>query len=461
MKRARRGQVLLYFLGIIVAVALLAVMNAESFLAVRAKFRMMNAADSAALAAARCQGELINRIGELNLAHIKAAAEGDDAEAQRIILEQRRLALLGPIGAIAGSSDAARRNHAPDIPAAASLLADHAARVRNLYSSSASAADAAYPESYPGAWAQYSAALSAAAASGIAAAPDNIEFFDSTSGHVLLRKDFYQAIASEDWCWFYFNDLALLNSYSSYRDFAPLTPPAAADTVNSEIYSLHLVARNVALAEVFTQEEIAILMRRAGVKALPGNLFEPPFAKVSTWFFFDHAAWGDWLGGEAEYDAGDLGLVGGVRPLYNVRGAAAICRVIDRKKQTTAAAKPFGSIEALDSSGDACVTAAHYFVLPCMSDVRLVPTDSVGGRDLATGDCDWIIHIREHLPSYLERGAAVAAGNIMCWYCRQLVRWERRSFHSIGTLWLKHHSAECIRPLPGRPYSTGGTPHGH
>ena len=68
--KARRGQIAILLAAALLAVIVLAVMNVSVFLAVRSKNRAMNAGDAAALAVAKYQGELINRIGRLNIEHL-------------------------------------------------------------------------------------------------------------------------------------------------------------------------------------------------------------------------------------------------------------------------------------------------------------------------------------------------------------------------------------------------------
>ena len=476
----RGGQVAVFLLAALVAIIALALMNVDIFLAVRSKNRLMNAGDAAALAAARVQGRLVNEIGRLNLAHVKALYEDNLRECAEIELAQRRLALLGPLDAVDESCEAAERNGARAQDGSADLLSRHAAHVRTVYAGGSGGFDDPYPESYPGAWAEYAAVLAGLAAShpgGFSAAPDNIEFHDAASPHILLAKSFYSAIAAEDWCWFFFRGEGLLRDFDSHRDFAPLAvAPKPQSCVNCEVYSLHLEARRTALADVFTGEELTALLRRAGVKPAPGDggIFgNDGFARLAgteqTWFFFDESAWRRWFDNRRldETDPtglqpGDFPIVGSIRDEYNVRGCSAVCRVSADSSTWCAAAKPFGSAEPLaERDGDgAPVTALKGFVVPCMQDVRLVAVDAAGGSNLATGDAEWISHVRGHLADYLANGPhmALATG---CWYCRQLSVWERKSFHERGVAWLRKHSRECVRPVNGPYVGSGGTSHGH
>ena len=155
----RGGQVAVFLLAALVAIIALALMNVDIFLAVRSKNRLMNAGDAAALAAVRVQGRLVNEIGRLNLAHVKALYEDNLRECAEIELAQRRLALLGPLDAVDESCEAAERNGAKAQDGSEDLLSRHAAHVRTVYAGGSGGFDDPYPESYPGAWAEYAAAL--------------------------------------------------------------------------------------------------------------------------------------------------------------------------------------------------------------------------------------------------------------------------------------------------------------
>ena len=171
---------------------------------------------------------------------------------------------------------------------------------------------------------------------------------------------------------------------------------------------------------------------------------------------------------EVIHDRVDIQRIGPMtRKEYDVRGCAAVCRVVNGfqrlieddvagKVVWTAAAKPFGCVEGLDGE-IAPVTAFKNFVTPALTDVRLVPVDSVGGRDLSTADPVWSEHVRSHLPEYLVSGPGAGSG---CLYCHALREWERESLRSQARRWLEFNSGSCIRTSgPGGEW--GGTPHGH
>ena len=463
----RRGQVALYLLMVLVAVFLLTLLNVDSFIAVRGKNRVQNAGDAAALAAATRQGELLNEIGRLNLEHLRAAAEDDREQCDEIVETQRRLALLGPVDALRRANEAAKRNRMETHDEFAAILREHAAIVRTVYSGGGGAGDP-YPEPWPGAWLEYAGEIENVIAEGLATGPDNCEFYGAAGGHLLLTKDFYHAIAGVNWCWFHFNCEELLSSYSGYHDWSPLPERNRNALGNSEIFSLHVSARQLAISDVFSPEKIAALLGEEGNAATLAELERSTIItnETETWFFYD-PTWGRWFNGLSladEEDGWQFPIVGEVKPEYNVRGCAAICRCVkDYESIATdtstllnwaAAAKPFGTLEGED--GVATVTSESNFVLPGFEATRLVALDSVGGEDLSTADYGWVHHVRHHLEDYLKYGPKPSD----CFYCQQLVTWELRGFRQTGVTWLRHYADTCIRPTGGGS-AHGGTSHGH
>jgi len=472
--KAREGQVAVYLIMILVVVFVLALLNVDSFVAVRSKNRLQNAGDAAALAAARRQGSLLNEIGRLNVDHMLAAIDNDEGKCERIVAEQRRLALLGPVEALRFANEAALKNGMEVREEFSQILEEHVNDIRTVYAGGENAEGEPYPEPYPGAWTEYATAIRAVVGEGLATGPDNIEFYDAAGGHMLLNRMFYNAVAGKDWCWFRFNHCEnLLKDYRSYRDWGPLPTRRENPLDNSEIFSLHVVSKRCALTDVFDLESVKTLAGRfANREVTDEELLESYVVtnRDQAWFFFDDYAWRQWFDGLrlADDDDGyEFPLVGEVKPEYNVKGCAAVCRCVQDVEsmavETTsshtwsAAAKPFGTVDDIEGElGD--VTALNRFVVPCMTDVRLVSVDSVGGQNLGTADFGWVHHIRHHLPSYLARGPVNAQG---CYYCLQLQTWEREYFRQEGVRWLKDYGGTCVRPTGGGGTGHGGTSHGH
>jgi len=461
--KARRGQVALYLVAVLVGIACLVLMNVGLYLSVSAKNRTMNAGDAAALAVSRHQGELLNRIGTLNVDHLNAVVDGDRAKCQEIMDEQARLCFLGPLDGIQIGNEAARANGAEPSEDMLGLFKDHVNDIRLYYVGNPQT----YPEPWEGAWEEYAQRLEIALGSELYAGPDNVDFMDAMSGHFLLDKRFYEAVRGRCWCWFHFNAEGLLGNYSGFRDWAPL--PGTGEEirrqkcVNSEIYSLGLDARMGSALSLFGTNFICRLTGRE-----PGELLASPLLADETqvWYCYGQRDWRTWWeidpNGEWSFP-----VVGKVRDEYDVRGCAACCRVVkeipalfsedvERKTEWTGAAKPFGTV--MDERGKlADVTAQKRLVTDAFSDVRLVPLDTVGGRELSTADVEWMHHIRNHLPAYLQNGPDLTSS---CGYCRTLLDWERDALREQARDWLKGNSSSCVRPTSGGS-GHGGTPHGH
>jgi len=463
----RSGQVAIYLVMVLVVIIVLVMMNVGTFLAVSAKNRAMNAGDAAALAVARHQGDLLRQIGQLNLDHLQAALKDDTERCREISAEQSRLCLLGPLDGLKIGSEWAYRNGIRNIDEEAmDVLRQHVADVRSAY-----AVDPLqYPAAWEGAWDEYATALEAAIAGGLYAAPDKIEFIDAAGEHLLLNPRFYDAIAGRNWCWFHFYARGVLEGYSGFGDWGPL--PSADDVLrsrrccNSEIYSLHLVARTGSAVKLLGEEVVRRLTEPSGYDVAKSTLLHD---ENQVWFFYGDEIWRRWWEIDPEPNAWNEGhglpVVGSVRPEYDVRGCAAICRVMNTipdvvrdagecENRWTAAAKPFGLV--LDERGE---LANAGFVTPVPFDqVRLVPWDSVGGRDLERPNLSMIAHVRRHLPSYLMNGTAGLCPG--CYYCRQLQEWERPELRAEGREWLRRNSSNCNRAVQSGGRG-GGTSHAH
>lgn len=474
----RKGQVALYLLMILVGIFLIALLNVDAFDFVRGKNRAQNAGDAAALAAARKQGRLLNEIGKLNVSHIFAAARNEAGSCEGYVMLQRRLALLGPVEALRFANRAAKKNGMKVREEFSEILREHVEVIRTVYMGGTNESGEPYPEPYPGAWGEYAFAIENVLSEGLACGPDNVEFYGAQGGHFLLMKDFYHAVASANWCWFHWNAEGLLDSYSSYHDWAPLPVRDEDSMENSEIFNLHVRAWRGALTDLMTTNEIQHVCRYYGGRELTQEELASSYLitnRNQTWFLFEGphisygGGWGRWFDGlslAGDEDGYEFPIVGEIKPEYNVRGCAACCRciqdveavAIETKSSVTwaAAAKPFGTVENFDGETDVA-TALKSFVVPCFSHTRLVPLDSVGGEDLSTADYGWVTHIRHHLGVYLEHGPANLMG---CFYCAQLQAWELRQFREAGKVWLREYSDTCVRGSGGSG-GHGGTSHGH
>ena len=455
--KARHGQVALYLVAVLVAIAVLVFMNVDVFLAIRAKNHATNAGDAAAIAAARYQGELLNQVGEDNVEQLRAALRNDVRECEKIMERQRRRVFLDPLEGIRIGSEAAKAavagcesgggDYAEEFETAKmkKILQRHVFDIRSVY-----AADTElYPEPWEGAWEEYAQRLELAIGGEVVAGPENAEFANAYACVPLLSQEFYNAVAGEMWCWFKWNGEWIFDRDSHNMPRPEFYPDRKHD--NSEIYSLHVSITTLPM--VLDEDWTNVIMR----------LTECTEADIrDSWLltngtqrlaFYDWR-WNSWTESGFSVDSG-FPIVGDVKPEYDVYGAAALCRVIRGGYDWTAAAKPFGTTENLEGENDV-VTCLKRLVTPSFTDVRLVPIDSVGGRDLHTADYDWMIHVRDHLPHYFANGPCANG----CWYCQQLLTWENPVFRERGRNWLRFHSGDCVRPV-GHGGDHGGTAHAH
>lgn len=461
--RFKRGQIAVCLVAIVVAITIMVVMNVSIFLSVRAKNHAMHAGDAAAIAVAKYQGELLNRIGDINIQHLKAAIEGDEQKCEELMDEQRRLCFIAPLDGLRIGNDAARRNGVDGRAGSgmAKILRRHVLDVRTLYSENTDV----FPEPWEGAWLAYADVLESIVGSlgdDMVVGPENAEFADAAQVFPIADKMFYEAIAGRDWCWFLFNGEWLFDCDSRSMPRPEMGLQEIRD--NSEIYSLHL--KFEPLPDIADPAVIRLLTKLSGCAtdelAVASRLLGDTHQQ---WAFYDEM-WRPWheidpLGGEG------FPVMGTVRPEYDVRGCAAICRVetgftdlVDNRSvvtEWTAAAKPFGVVENLDGE-ISTVTALGRLVVPAFFDVRLVPVDSVGGAYLSSADYAWIVHLQEHLPKYFQYGPHNVGAD--CFYCDQLRLWERTSFRAEGRRWLRHNSGMCVRPAGGWG-GRGGATHGH
>lgn len=468
----RRGQVALYLVLALVALTVFCLADASAFLAVRAKNRAMNAGDMASLASARVQGELLNRIGHLNLEHALAEYEGDWARAREIVEEQRRLCFLGPIEALRAAEAAARDNGATESSEMAGILRQHVSDIYSKYMR--------YPEFYPepweGAWSAYASALNTVVDEGIVAGTENIDFIDMVECFPLTSKSFYAAVEGESWCKFVvagWEDLLNMDSHN-------LPQPSAkcgAAAVNSEICSLHLKMAPLPPLSAKCLKELRELLGRNGI-TFPDD--RPPAADTRApddegrlYFFYDLSVWRKWN----EMDPTGkfrFPIRGKVKPVFDVMGCTSVFRVVERVPRLlgesfannvwSAAAKPFGTIQTL--KGPQAVTAeeAMGFVLPAFEAVRLIPLSAayVDCNDTSTADAAWLDHVRRHLASYFKDG--IEHLPLSCPYCSVLRRWEDPKFRAKIADWISANGESCRRPPPKGgpgPVDTGGTPYAH
>lgn len=467
--RARRGQVAVYLVLVLLAIIVLALMNVNVFLAVRAKNHATLAGDTAALEAARIQGELLRLIGEENRRRLVDAVNNRmpdyDWEGRRQCDDQiRRWCFLGPLRALSEASAAAAAAAPPggleafETASMQEILKQHVFDIRSVYSQDTEL----FPEPWEGAWEEYAQELELRLGTGLTAGPENCEFADAYEQYPLLSQGFYRAIAGKLWCWFRFNGDWIFDRDS--HSMPQPVRPRASERANSEIYSLHLSIRP--LPEILDDEWTNVILRVTGCSREDIENSWALTNQMHQFAFYDER-WNTWSEyPRIRFNPSQFPIVGPVRKEFDVLGGAAICRVrrmvpdmlSDEEGspyQWTAGAKPFATEVNLEGEPDK-VTCLKRLVTPLLWHPRLVPVDSVGGRDLHTADPEWMEHVRHHIPQYLADGPGNLPG---CWYCQQLSQWERDEFRQEGRDWLERNVDRCIPVGPGQ-YS-GGTAHAH
>ena len=468
---ARSGQVVVFLLLALTALAFVLLFNVDLHRIIQRKSQAQNAGDAAALAAARWQGATLNLVGELNLLHLLALANGPPAAVDAITNMQARLCFTGPMTALFAAQIAAKNNRIYVDPDMTALLSEHAATVRTQYAALFDGAQY-FLEPWPGAWPEYADMIAQVAADGIAAGPDNAQFFlDPSSGHLLMDKAFYEAVESRNWCWFYLHARGWIESYSSFRDWPPMPDPEVSDYADSEIFGIGLRPFTFPIRFLFSAAALEEQFRAAGFDTVSAarlavtNVMDA----FETWYVYNPVDWTEWTRIKPE-GGDDFPVTGPVRPEYDTAGADAVVRVnasVDRmtpgidggsrsdKVMWSAAAKPFGYLEG--DGGKLRPDSAAAFVLPAFRDVRLIPVDAASGSENSSSDVEWVRHLRSHLRPYLDVGTRSAG----CRYCRALDSWEISAFRQEGIDWLELHCQDCRVPSGGGNRRGGGSRRGH
>lgn len=475
--KMRRGQVALYLVLVLVAITVLVLMNVNVFLAVRAKNHATAAGDAAALAAAKVQADLLCQIGLENKRRLEAAVFNRlpdyDYEGRRDCDDSiRRACFLAPLKAISEACRAAELAVAGldnggmesfEVSTMADILRQHVFDIRSGFVQDTQL----YPEPWEGAWETYAQELEANLSGGIVAGPENCEFADAYEEFPLLSQAFYRAIAGRQWCWFKFNGEWIFQCDS--RSMPRPTRARGNGRSNSEVYSLHLSVRP--LPEHLDEEWTNVILRITGCTLSDIENSWVLTNGMHRFAFYDNR-WNKWSTYPGILFSPDqFPIRGPVKAKYDVLGCAAVCRVRRQVPEIlsesddgdpyewTAAAKPFGNEINLDGDEDVVTCLKRLVTSEPWEDVnvRLVPVDSVGGRDLHTADAEWMEHVRNHIPDYLDRGVSALGG---CWYCQQLVKWEDPGFRREGEQWLRVNAGNCQRSTgPGDLF--GGTMHAH
>jgi hypothetical protein len=454
---------MIFMIMALVILLVIALWNFDLHKTFRIKGITQNGGDAAAVMAARWQGLSLNLIGDLNLMKAMALGSGETMTATAIDNMQARLCYTGPMVALHASQQAAKNNGIFPNADYSNYILDHARVVREEYTARVGPdGSMLFPEPYPGAWTEYADMLELAAHDGVAAGPDNMRLYrDSTgSDHILYQEPFYQAIAGRSWCWFFNNHPDLLTDYRNFFPcwWPPLPEPPISFYMNSEFYSLELVARTTTLFSLSQTDASppleAIAVERSFDSA---TIPQDAWAQTTTWYCYNQR-WGAWdaMNRSAPWP---MPLAADLRDQYNYAGADAAVRVeatsarltpgpdgstMSNTVTWTAAAKPFGYLNDNDRPN------RFTLVLPAYRSARLIPVDASSAPSGGGFNLSWREHIEEHLPDYMSHGPRQRG----CWYCSQLVTWERESFREAGAEWLEENSYKCT--LPGGNGGGGG-----
>jgi hypothetical protein len=436
---------MIFLIMVVVILTFIVLWNTDLERVLRVKSLAQDGGDAAALMAARWQGISLNLVGDLNILQALAVAEGEQLAVDSISNLQARICFTGPMIGFAASQQAAKNNNIYVNPAFTRLVADHADTVRYEYTELVgSTGEMLVPEPYEGAWEEYADMLDAVAANGVAAGADNAQFIglSSSGGHTLLTVAFYEAIAGQTWCWFYHNAPSLLTDYTDYLWWDSLPDLTPGYYGNSEFYGLNL---QPFVTELLPGVPESVMEDVAAERGVGDDLYDGMITQA-VWYAYLPQSWGPWT----VMTSGWMPLTGDLKPQYDYRGADAVARVEAQAHRLmpgpggagatntltwTAAAKPFGSLEA-----DGPVRPNSYeLVLPAFTDVRLIPLDASSMPSGGAFNYLWQLHIRDHLPVYMATGPT----GFTCWYCDQLAKWEMPAFRMAGAQWLRRNSDQC------------------
>ncbi len=456
------GQTMIFMIMALVIITFVVLWNIDLHKILHLKSRTQNAGDASALAAARWQGITLNLIGDLNIMQALALSAGDTNASEQISGIQARLCYAGPVLGLIAAQQAAKYNGIFINYAFTERLTSNANAVIEAYIE-------VFDEPFANCWTEYGELLLAVAVEGVAAGPDNAQFYtDYSGGHTLLTMSFYDAVAAPDWCWFRWNAYTLLETYVNYESWSELPPMIQqTDPSNSEIFGLGLAPLSAVLPG--GTSAVALLNDLAVERGLSLETISDSAAEIScVWRVYDPGRWGAWsafsIEGEEPFPA-----AGTVRPQYDYAGADAATRIEAVTERITpgasgtritwtAAAKPFGFLLADETE---ISPNTYSLVLPAFREVRLIPVDTSSAPEGGSYNLEWRDHIEFHLPIYMLSGPAGLDAD--CWYCRQLMTWddvEGTGFRQDGLDWLAatDEEGELLHPCEseGGPGSSPG-----
>ena len=474
--KARNGQVALYLVMVLLAIAVLMVVNVNAFLAVRSKNRMMNAVDGAALAAAKHQGALLNEVGRMNVEHLRAAVLGEpwtDENGVSPEIRLRELTFLCPVEAIRISNEAAADwgYSSGEAPQALNGFRDHIQEILEN------------PDLYPpngdgvNLWHVYAERLNAALSGNPAVLPGYMEMVNPGSSGLFASSAFYDVLAAKAWCWFSIGDhMRYLDEDPSQVEPYEVTPVEVPE--NSEVYSLHVTyktwmdsgwADEYIAGRGFSERWTNFVCRVTGLAPEAFSARSYAADEDQVWAFYDD----NWRTWSTTYNPDDFPIAGTIRPEYDVAGCVASCMMLGNIQQirededrgqvgensilVTAEAKPLGTVEGLDG-GIAPVTDYNRFIAPShpsekiFTEAQLVLMGSVPRSPGVSMEPDWYDHVKKHSPSEPSPG---------CGYCKLWSEWSDPSFRSSIRSWLQQNAESCRAGGGEGKIEKGGYPYAH
>lgn len=475
---SKSGQAIIFLMVVLLVGLLVVIWNFDLHRVISTKLRMRDAADSAALAAARWQGKTLNMIGDLNLVQVALASDAyaeylaalqavdpdDPDESDPDFLDyldlttceelhdlRKRLEFLGPVAAFAIAQQTALNNGAHPDPELASNLVAIADQIRF---------DIDNPP-FNNAFKEYADLLDRIVENGAVVS----SYFVKNQNHPLMQEEFYFAVAQAvgGW-WCPFRDYRYeLESYDGFESWGDLDVNwDERDTVLGTGFPFSLKMRYVPGGLRFLRFHDR---SEDYWEELDEYLFLNPV--INDYGYTDYAIYGigeandlnaiywhaygnNWekRWARASFYDDKTGRSGGRFPLrsdvksrYNYLGAEAgvsmsvkVGRGIlasgtnDRLELVyKTKAKPFGMLKT-----DFGVVPPLYFglVFPCFEDVRLIHSD-IGDKMISE---KFFRHVTEHLEGYLETGTEACV--VSCDYCRLLKAWENLDYEK-GVEWLE------------------------
>lgn len=473
-----RGQVVVILVWMVAALAILLVLCFNIFLSGRGKSHLMSAGDAAALAAARWQGNTLNLIGDLNLAHLAAACDQTLSGTDRtnvihgVNALAARLAFAGPTMGFHAANVAARRNfdanRAPDAPPTIdhgmeSLVAAEITFARNngdilnddpLWRTKAT---------------DYANMLQTVLSDGLFVGADNARQIarGATGDHIYYNKGFYSAVSSRTWQWFCRacgrNHQAAISSLNRFSKPSgdDLEATSGGSVHNAGFFGIGVRPLKCALRDVSPRAADALLdawnAYNGGsvvTRTTIADLGVIDDAGFEWWFYDPEGEWRPW-NELAVGSSGQRALVSAVRPEFDVYGAEAACRVVGdiptadsvtNRMVWRSAAKPFGSLPGTRrvteffGPWNGGVWDNAPLVMPSFSFTRLITLGAVGTAHLNRADPAWVGHL-DHVRANLRRPD--------CRYCQLLDAWEA-GLHHEGARWLSEHPHEDVCAPPGK-----------